>query len=252
MGVVNLRFCGFIAVVKVKTNKDQTSSTTPPQQTYDITDQADGGAHSLNINRSSCSPILILPECCLNLFHCTNILFVSSLDLISLRMLLHDGSLHNFNNGQKIDSVREFVEGVMKESLKNLEAEEAQRDRIFLRWELGACWVQHLQDEINSNKEKKNNKDKNNKKQVMEKTRNELRVEGLGKPLRSLKNPKKTDIIVSETAESQHEKVNATENEQVLKKLLSEEAFTKLKESETGLHNKVIPRSMDEDFIFFE
>lgn len=49
--MANLRFCGYIAIVKVKTNKDETDFS-PPKQTYDITDQADGGAHSLNINRS--------------------------------------------------------------------------------------------------------------------------------------------------------------------------------------------------------
>ncbi|GJT00561.1 protein TSS [Tanacetum coccineum] len=86
--------------------------------------------------------------------------------------------------------------------------------------------------------------------------KNELKVEGLGTPLRSLKNKKKdsegnnmeskaddavngeVENYVLNLAESQLE-ASATENESALKKLLSDAAFTRLKESETGLHRMV-------------
>nr|GEV48054.1 protein TSS [Tanacetum cinerariifolium] len=84
--------------------------------------------------------------------------------------------------------------------------------------------------------------------------KNELKVEGLGTPLRLLKNKKKdsegnnteskandavngeVENYVLDLAESQLE-VSATENESALKTLLSDVAFTQLEESETGLHH---------------
>ncbi|GJZ65556.1 hypothetical protein Tco_0622252 [Tanacetum coccineum] len=48
--------------------------------------------------------------------------------------------------------------------------------------ELGACWIQHLQVQKKIKKEKKVS---------TEKGKNELKAEGLGTPLRSLKNKKK-------------------------------------------------------------
>ncbi|KAB2615529.1 clustered mitochondria protein [Pyrus ussuriensis x Pyrus communis] len=74
-----------------------------------------------------------------------------------------------------------FVEGVLEESLAKLEKEELDSDN-FVRCELGACWIQHLQDQKNVDKDKKPSN---------EKAKNELKVEGLGTPLKSLKNSKK-------------------------------------------------------------
>lgn len=139
------------------------------------------------------------------------------------------------------------MEKLIEESLAKLEEEEPVLD-YFVRWELGACWIQHLQDQNNTDKDKK---------PYLEKAKNEMKVEGLGKPLKALKNyKKKSDSSNTNSAseyskfnrdaetpplpsiESQHETTEA-ENELVLKRMLSEEAFTRLKESGTGLHCKV-------------
>lgn len=139
------------------------------------------------------------------------------------------------------------MEKLLRESLTKLEEECVGTD-TFTRWELGACWIQHLQDQ------KKTVKDK---KVSTEKGKNEMKVEGLGTPLRSLKNKKKdlegnnteskgADAVNGEVensvldfAESQLE-ANTTENEVALKNLISEAAFIRLKDSETGLHCKVV------------
>lgn len=125
---------------------------------------------------------------------------------------------------------------------------------IFVRWELGVCWIQHLQDQNNTEKDKKPS---------TAKTKNEMKVEGLGTPLRSLKNNKKNSDgnnlkMQSEKSKTPAESVigeaenstlsstkpqleaNANENELALKRMLSDAAFARLKQSETGLHRKVI------------
>ena len=141
----------------------------------------------------------------------------------------------------------------MEKSLAKLQEEEVKGD-IFVRWELGANWMQHLQDQKNTEKDKKPSS---------EKPKKEMKVEGLGTPLRSLKNSKKNsdgsimklqsensksdavvnngeaENVVSPSVQSQLETI-ANENELVLKRLLSDAAFTRLKESETGLHRKVM------------
>jgi len=144
-----------------------------------------------------------------------------------------------------------FVERLIKESLSKLEEEEPGLDN-FIRWELGACWIQHLQDH-NTEKDKK---------PLLDKAKKEMKVEGLGKSFKVLKNNKnKSDRssvkLASENSKSHLARVNgepesalvpsveskheteAAENELVLKGLLSEAAFTRLKESGTGLHSKV-------------
>ncbi|MBA0562920.1 hypothetical protein Golob_007939, partial [Gossypium lobatum] len=135
------------------------------------------------------------------------------------------------------------VEGLLEESIAKLEEEELKQEP-FVRWELGACWIQHLQDQKNTEKDKKPSR---------EKPKNEMKVEGLGTPLRSLKNKKKTDGNVGSVNSNSHpgavEKVtgapmestlqtNSRDGELVLKSKLSEEAFARLKESDTGLHCK--------------
>ncbi|KAK3001120.1 hypothetical protein RJ639_022477 [Escallonia herrerae] len=225
LGVVNLRYCGYIALVKVEGS--EISKAGHPLQSHEVLDQPDGGANALNIN--------------------------------SLRLLLHKRAASEHNKmtphsltveREELSSAREFVERLLSESLNKLQEEEVEGD-TFTRWELGACWIQHLQDQNKTEKEKKLSS---------EKAKNEMKVEGLGTPLRSLKNRKKnsdggnielqtqnlksTDVgngevenSVSPSAESQLE-VNADENELALRRLLSDAAFTRLKESETGLHCK--------------
>lgn len=177
----------------------------------------------------------------------------------SLRFLLHKSSPEqNKKTPQQQDdeltSSRDFVSKMLEGSIVKLEEEEIDRESI-MRWELGACWIQHLQDQKNTEKDKK---------QTSEKSKNELKVEGLGKPLKSLNSSKKktdvsspkttqtsvssqVDVVSSEadnsatttSLQSDAEK-NAQENVLVLKNLLSDAAFTRLKESDTGLHHKVL------------
>lgn len=174
----------------------------------------------------------------------------------SLRLLLHN-TTHSENNRPFIQAREElgasqaFVERLIKESLSKLEEEESNLDN-FVRWELGACWIQHLQDQNNAEKDKKPS---------TEKTKNEMKVEGLGKPLKVLKNSKKKSDINNHKLESENsrshvcangevestllpsiesqDQATAAENELVLKGMLPEAAFTRLKESGSGLHCKV-------------
>ncbi|XP_057778635.1 protein REDUCED CHLOROPLAST COVERAGE 1 [Salvia miltiorrhiza] len=225
LGVVNVRYCGYIACVKVQ-GIDNASANTP-LRSQELLDQPDGGANALNID--------------------------------SLRLLLHENvaieqnkaSAHSRTlESEQLESSEAFVERLLRDSLAELQEEERDLD-AFVRWELGACWIQHLQDQKKTEKEKKSSN---------EKTKNEMKVEGLGTPLKSLKNRKKT--LDGNTADQQNENVKSatdevkdeaektlnvtesqldsgsSENELMLKSMLSDAAFSRLKESETGLHAK--------------
>ncbi|WJX92500.1 hypothetical protein P8452_74132 [Trifolium repens] len=230
LGVVYVRYCGYVVVVKVEGEVDEKVNTLS-HQNNELFDQPEGGANALNIN--------------------------------SLRFLLHTTALPENNKPMAEIQLFEseelgggtdtFVENLIKNSLAKLEEEELSSD-YFVRWELGACWVQHLQDQNNTEKDKKPS---------LEKTNNEMKVEGLGKPLKALKNNKKKSDSSNPNFASEHSKSNleaenaalsssesqhetaAAENELVLKRMLSEAAFTRLKESGTGLHCKSIQDLID-------
>ncbi|XP_047337942.1 protein REDUCED CHLOROPLAST COVERAGE 1 [Impatiens glandulifera] len=222
LGFLNLRYCGYIAVVKVE-GRDivEVDSSLPSLEFFD---QLEGGANALNIN--------------------------------SLRFLLHKGasldSTKVVASSQTLEEVelgssQAFVERLLEDSIAKLQQEEPEDDP-FIRWELGACWVQHLQDQKNTEKDKKAS---------AEKPKNEMRVEGLRTSLKSLKNSKKNpivtniksekldgDIVNGENEDSAtfllKSQLESHENEHVLRSLLSDAAFTRLKESDTGLHSKSI------------
>lgn len=122
-----------------------------------------------------------------------------------------------------------------------------------------------MQDQNNGDKDKKQ-VGENDKKQITTKTKSEIRVEGLGKPLKILKNPKKkpdsdeekTLTIDRKSSDEMHEKQNTklpikepkveskeTENSCKLKDLLTEPVYTRLLESNTGLHLKVCTSHMN-------
>ncbi|KAJ6799447.1 protein TSS [Iris pallida] len=233
LGVINVRYCGYIAVVKVK--QYDKSNMDLPLRTVDIADQPEGGANALNIN--------------------------------SLRLLLHKSHTTSTEHKMRSNHIQRskleelttapvVAETLLRESLAKLEEDESD-SKVFIRWELGACWIQHLQDQSNTEKDKKHVGDRN-KKQTGEKSRTETKVEGLGKPLKILRNPKKQSDASEESGlfdnKKLSDKVNVgesksslmeckeeskvTENECLLKDLLPDPAFTRLKESETGLHLK--------------
>ncbi|XP_030965320.1 protein TSS [Quercus lobata] len=233
LGVINLRYCGYIATVKVEQRENVKGSN--PSQSIELLDQPDGGANSLNIN--------------------------------SLRLLLHKTPPPEYYKPaphmqslehEEINASRSFVEGLLEKSLAKLEEKELGLDHV-VRWELGACWIQHLQDQKNTGKDKKPSG---------ENAKNEMKVEGLGTNLRSLRNNrKKTDGsnlkgqfensrsnaegVIGEaehsilpSIESQLE-TNAKENELAMKRVLSEAAFARLQETETGLHCKSFQELID-------
>ncbi|KAM0957002.1 hypothetical protein ACFX2I_025140 [Malus domestica] len=205
LGEVNVRHCGYTATIKVVGN---IKNGNREAKDIDIEDQPDGGANSLNVN--------------------------------SLRVLLQKSkteSLAPSLNGLETSTC--LVRKVIKESLKNLENEPASLERS-IRWELGSCWVQHLQKQetaaVNNSDSPKADKEA------------EPIVKGLGKQFKLLKKREKKTIGESRTYDE--EEIDSSESRTVelengdiddepeLKQLISEEAFLRLKETGTNLHLK--------------
>ncbi|KAI3521210.1 hypothetical protein L1887_10671 [Cichorium endivia] len=195
LGTVFVRHCGYTATVKIVGDIKKSKFIS---QDISIDDQPDGGANALNIN--------------------------------SLRALLpnpRDVELPGCPSPQSelgnLESSRCLVRQVIKESLTNLEKSEASGKPI--RWELGSCWVQHLQKQETPSGDNSPNEDKA-----------ATVVKGLGKQFKMLKKreKKQNDADSSDTEESNIE----SNSESELTKLISEEAFLRLKESGTGLHLK--------------
>ncbi|KAI0496751.1 hypothetical protein KFK09_023075 [Dendrobium nobile] len=245
LGVVNIRYCGYVAVVKV--NYEERLEADRPLETLDIEDQPEG-SNALNIN--------------------------------SLRMLLHKGPASEYkrtsnpsktSRPEEQSAAQDFIEKVLIQSLAKLQEEEIDKS-IFFRWELGACWVQHLQDQKNAEKDKKQAGDKD-RKHAVEKGRNETKVEGLGKPLKILKNSKKKQNVNEENGKATDRKSSdievagevqnfksidtlkeskSTESQCTLKDLLPDSAFIRLKDSETGLHLKSPQELTDMALKFYD
>lgn len=124
---------------------------------------------------------------------------------------------------------------------------EATKHSRSIRWELGACWVQHLQNQASGKTESKKT----------EEAKVKPAVKGLGKQGGLLKEiKKKIDDRSSKTEQGKdatltnsldmNKKLDAShlekldeEKEMLWRKLLPEAAYLRLKESETGLHQKV-------------
>jgi protein TIF31 len=186
-----------------------------------------------------------------------DVLFVYELPC-SLRMLLHKPSTpQSSSTGQRVQSAdveslrgaRSLVRKVLEKSLQKFQEEPTKQTRS-IRWELGACWVQHLQNQASGKTESKK----------AEEVKPEPAVKGLGKQGGLLKEIKKKTDVKSSKAElgkeasmnnnldinkrseniSQQElEKQDKEKEMMWKKLLPEPAYLRLKESETGLHHKV-------------
>ncbi|KAF5469410.1 hypothetical protein F2P56_013488 [Juglans regia] len=223
LSVVIVRHCGYMAVVKVPVEVNWEGNPIP--QDIDIEDQPEGGANALNVN--------------------------------SLRMLLHKPPTPQSSSiGQRLQSTdmenlraaRSLVRKVVEQSLLKLQEEPTKQTRS-IRWELGACWVQHLQNQASGKTESKK----------AEEAKPEPAVKGLGKQGGLLKEiKKKTDVRSGKTeagkevSMSNNPDVNKKsdnlsqkelekqdkEKEIMWKRLLPESAYLRLKESETGLHHK--------------
>lgn len=148
------------------------------------------------------------------------------------------------------EASRCLVRKLIKESLTKLEEMPVAFERS-IRWELGSCWLQHLQ--------KQETPTDANSKHSEEDIETEHAVKGLGKEFKFLKKrDKKTCMngtlekeetkngscrLSVGTDEGQHSNgESSSENE--WKKLISEEAFSRLKETGTGLHLKVLLKSL--------
>ncbi|KAJ0965739.1 hypothetical protein J5N97_026877 [Dioscorea zingiberensis] len=191
----------------------------------------------------------------------------------SLRMLLHKSTSQSSGlsphthctDDEDLQTARSLVQKVLADSLMKLE-EAAPKQRKSIRWELGACWVQHLQNQDKGKTEPKKT----------EEAKVEPAVKGLGKQFGQLKEiKKKTDekgvktdpggkenpscngSIASKTnllknSDSKELDKQNVDKELVLQKVLPEAAFLRLKESETGLHLKSPEELIDMAHKFYE
>jgi protein TIF31 len=137
---------------------------------------------------------------------------------------------------------------VLEDSLIKLDSMPYKNSRI-IRWELGSSWLQHLQ--------KKDSPVSENVKGNAVKVEKEQSVKGLGKHFEQLRkiNKKESSIEASssEKEESNHNsslgngmlesdktEVDETSKESGISKLVSDDAFLRLKSLGAGLHEKVI------------
>ncbi|KAL1548917.1 Protein REDUCED CHLOROPLAST COVERAGE 2 [Salvia divinorum] len=212
LGVVVVRHCGHTAIVKVSAVVNWNGKAIP--QDIDIEDHPEGGANALNIN--------------------------------SLRMLLHKATPQSPNTVQRVpnadlEELRSswpLVRQVLTESLKTLQGDGSTLKKS-IRWELGACWVQHLQNQASGKDELKKN----------EEVKVEPAVKGLGKNggfLKDIKKKSGDQINKSDPSKEVSANCNSVSNkdfekddkEVIWKNLLPESSYVRFKESETGLHLK--------------
>ncbi|XVF74771.1 hypothetical protein PTKIN_Ptkin13bG0138400 [Pterospermum kingtungense] len=218
LGTAIVRHCGYVAIVKVVGDVKKEMSG---GQDIEIDDQPDGGANALNIN--------------------------------SLRVLLHKfctaestrGGQSHHSNLSDSETSRCLVQRVLKESLTKLEEKSVAPERS-IRLELGSCWVQYLQNQETSTGP--TSKRPGNDHEA------EPAVKGLGKQFKFLKKRDKKPSNVSSTVDNKEndsescsmnvksilgqQSIGESNSEMELKNLISEEAFSHLEESGTGLHLK--------------
>ncbi|KAH7422615.1 hypothetical protein KP509_12G017100 [Ceratopteris richardii] len=234
LGLVIVRHKGFTAVVSPL---GESPKRQPLPDDIHIDDQPEGGANALNVN--------------------------------SLRYLLQSCSGTGSQSSMVSETMKmaeSTVAKVLQESLTDIEMEDSRKD-VCIRWELGACWVQHLQSQISADKtDKKTSNGVNNGESHSAK--------GSGKANetpKSVKNSTSGDInekvlpsaVESNTTQYQDSSNNkamasscsdckldtsmdmesirvdeACHDNLELKRLLSESSFRHLKESETGLHKQ--------------
>lgn len=142
---------------------------------------------------------------------------------------------------EELRASRPLVRQVLSESLQRFQGEESTLKKS-IRWELGACWVQHLQNQASGKDESKKN----------EEVKVEPAVKGLGKHGGLLKDfKKKSDDQINKTdpnkelsannsSDANKKELEKDEDKEIMwRKLLPEASYLRLKESETGLHLKV-------------
>ncbi|GAB2269505.1 hypothetical protein Dimus_004422 [Dionaea muscipula] len=220
LGVVTVRYCGHTATVRVVGDVKKNYEN----EDIKIEDQPDGGANALNVN--------------------------------SLRILLHvehnsDPSVEHLSLLGLRDNLesqwRNKVKRIIKDSLTKLEEEAPVEAETPIRWELASCWLQNLQKKDSS--EGSSSKEAGNDADPV--------IKGLGKEFKLLKKRGKNSSNMSspdgkEESDSQTSNLHMSEGQNgdinmkgssdgaELQNLLSEEAFSRLKETGTGLHLKPV------------
>ncbi|KAH0749501.1 hypothetical protein KY290_028733 [Solanum tuberosum] len=217
LSMVVVKHCGYMAIVKV-VGDIQVDKSLP--QDIKIDDQPDGGANALNIN--------------------------------SLRLLLHKPVTAGFSGGGQLppsdlkDSANSMslVYKIIKDGLSKLKGMD-DKSKGSIRWELGSCWVQHLQKQETPAKDTVGNDGKA-----------EPIVKGLGKQFKMLKKREKRPGNVSSMDDNEADDVTTstlnTESgstelsngnpkcEVEWRRFISQEAYLRLKESGMDLHLKSV------------
>ncbi|KAL6844060.1 hypothetical protein ACP4OV_025733 [Aristida adscensionis] len=233
LGVVILKHCGYTATVKVsgrtKDSNDgkqtcDTSDNTDGMLNIEIDDHPDGGSNALNVN----SLRIPLPK------------IISSEAAVSNHYPSPKSRSHADNPARKL------ARTVLEASLIKLDSMPSKKPRI-IRWELGSSWLQHLQ--------KKDSPLSENGKGNATNPNKEPAVKGLGKHFEQLRKIKKKECnnevsssekeesnsncsLMNGTKESDKIEADETNKEADISKLLSEDAFFRLKSLGAGLHEK--------------
>lgn len=215
LGTVTLRYCGYTATVRVVGDVKKKFE----HHDIEVDDQPDGGANALNV--------------------------------YSLRMPLHKPlnaelsgeSTSLLSHSDELENSRSQVVKILNDSLAALEEEEKPAEaEVGIRWEIASCWVQHLQKQESAEKISK---------EAVNGKNSDVAVKGLGKEFKSLKKREKklNDVDSLDGLEEKESQVDGLESNDgiskngeasELEKLLSEEAFLRLKETGTDLHLKTV------------
>ncbi|GKV45461.1 hypothetical protein SLEP1_g52537 [Rubroshorea leprosula] len=217
LGIVIVRYCGYLATVKVVGDVKRVKSNA---QDIEIDDQPDGGGNALNVHSLR---VLLLKPC-----HAES---------------TGEGQLFK-TNFDDLGAHKCLVRRVIEKSIAELQEKTPNVERS-IRWELGSCWVQHLQ--------KQETPTDTNSKVPKNDSETEHTVKGLGHQFKFLK--KRDKKLSNDTSKNDKEEkdtgpgsMNLTADvgeqsseysiDMELKNLISEEAFLRLKETGTGLHLK--------------
>ncbi|KAH8948171.1 hypothetical protein BDL97_11G082400 [Sphagnum fallax] len=229
LGVVIVRHKGYTVLVEA-VSSDVDAGELPSEVV--VEDQIEGGANALNVN--------------------------------SLRTLLHrsstNGQAHSSSAAEELEIAEAQIHAVLEESLARLDEEHDTPEALYIRWELGACWVQHLQTQAGGTENEKDGLKKTEK--VLEHGSSTVSEKNLSartglptlKPLKKkeLDSSLKTSGSQSGKEDSQNPENQSKEDEHTapvaqpsLMAHLSESTFMRLKDSGTGLHSKTIKELMD-------
>ncbi|CAN6250381.1 unnamed protein product [Urochloa humidicola] len=231
LGVVIVKHCGYTATVKVS---GRTKDSNDVKQTYDISDNVDGelnidvhdhpdgGSNALNVNSLRIPlPAIINPETVVS-------------------------NQYPSPKSHASNPARKLARTVLEDSLRKLDSLPSKNPKI-IRWELGSSWLQHLQ--------KKDSPTSENGKGNATKAEKEPAVKGLGKHFEQLRKIKKKECDI-EGSSSEKEESNSDctlmngmqESDKIavdetikgsdISKLMSEDAFFRLKNLGAGLHEK--------------